>query len=261
MLLQARRRRACRRRDYAERGLAMARDAGDQRLRGAGARPAGQRGLPPTATWPGSASWPSEGVAIARTHRRPSPARRDAGRASPSPALARGRTAASGWRRWTASASPATTCSTADELHKLYGLDLHAGRLDEARAHLEEAIAARRGTRRRACACTSCASDLAILLLIEGRPAEAAPLVRRCLLVARRIGLRLDVSEVLFGAACCAAWQGDHARPRPACTAPPTPTSRAALADGSIGWSDLEQGLQEEEQARLRQQMGDRGVR
>ena len=44
--------------------------------------------------------------------------------------------------------------------------------------------------------------DLAILLLIDGKPAEAAPLVRRCLQVARRSGIRLDVCEVLFGAAC-----------------------------------------------------------
>ena len=80
--------------------------------------------------------------------------------------------------------------------------------------------------------------------------------MRRNLLEARRVGAGVDVAMVIFVAACCAAWQGQHqaaARLHGAADA----DIRTALADGSIGWTGLEQGLREAEQARLRQQMGE----
>ena len=81
-------------------------------------------------------------------------------------------------------------------------------------------------------------------------------MVRRNLLVARRIGAGVSIAMVLFAAACCVAWQGEMllaARLHGAADA----DIEAGLADGSIGWSDLEQRLREDEQGRLREQLGD----
>jgi hypothetical protein len=143
----------------------------------------------------------------------------------------------------------------ANELHMIYGLDLHAGLLDAARADITEAIATaeRLGAR---VFLYLMQTDLVILLLIEGKHEEAVPVVRGCLLTARRVGLHLDVSELLFGAACCTAWQGDHARAARLHGAADTEMS-AALAVGSIVWSGPEEELREREHDRLRRLMGD----
>jgi hypothetical protein len=93
-------------------------------------------------------------------------------------------------------------------------------------------------------------------LLIEGKPAEAVPLIRRCLQVARRSGIRLDVCEVLFGAACCAAWQQDELKAVRLHGAADVRIGYA-LADGSISWSPIEERLRVAEQARLREQVGE----
>ena len=74
--------------------------------------------------------------------------------------------------------------------------------------------------------------------------------------MARRIGLHLDVSELLFGAACCAAWQGDHVRAARLHGAADKDLS-AAIAVGSISLTDPERQLSEREQGSLRQIMGD----
>ena len=81
-------------------------------------------------------------------------------------------------------------------------------------------------------------------------------MIRRCLLTARRTGLHLDVSELLFGAACCAAWQGDHVRAARLHGAADQDMS-AAMAVGSITWTVPEQQLSERERGSLRQVMGD----
>jgi hypothetical protein len=128
----------------------------------------------------------------------------------------------------------------ASELHMLYGLDIREGLIEDARAHLEQAIALaeRLGDK------TSLyffRTDLCILLLIEGKHAEAAPMVRRCLLVARRLSVRLEVCEVLLAAACCAAWQGDQRRAaRPHATrrlAGPGRTNRLECLAGHVNKS------------------------
>ena len=141
------------------------------------------------------------------------------------------------------------------EMHQLAALDTRVGRLDDARAHLTEAIvtAERLGA---SAFVYFMRSDLGILLLIEGKPEEAAPVIRGCLLTARRVGLHLDVSELLFGAACCAAWQGDHVRAARLHGAADQDMS-AAIAVGSISLTDPERQLSEREQGRLRQIMGD----
>jgi predicted ATPase/class 3 adenylate cyclase len=143
----------------------------------------------------------------------------------------------------------------ANEMHMLYGLDMMAGRLGEARAHLTEAIA----TAERLGANVFLyfmQTDYVILLLMEGRHADAVPLVRSCLLTVRRMGLRLDVSQLLFGAACGSAWQGDRARAARLHGAAERLMS-AAIEVGLITWSGPEQQLRDREQATLRQLMGD----
>jgi hypothetical protein len=143
----------------------------------------------------------------------------------------------------------------ASELHSLYVLDLAAGLLSDARAHLEAAITAAEELGS-AVFLYFFRSDLAILLLIDGRHAEAEPVIRQCLLFARRTGVMLDVSQAIFGAACCAAWRGDYlkaARLHGAADA----DMRAALASKTISWSDAEQSLQRREQSTLRDLMGD----
>jgi predicted ATPase/class 3 adenylate cyclase len=144
----------------------------------------------------------------------------------------------------------------ANEMHMLYGLDLHAGLLDDARAHITEAIATaeRLGAR---VFLYFMQSDYIVLLLIEGRHQEAVPLVRNCLLAARRMGLRLDVSELLFAAACCAAWQGDHSRAARLYGAADQEIN-AAVELGSITWSGPELQLWEREQGGLRELMGEK---
>jgi hypothetical protein len=97
--------------------------------------------------------------------------------------------------------------------------------------------------------------DLAILLLIEDRPEDALPLVRRCLQVARRSGIRLDVCEVLFGAACCAAWQGDLLKSAELYGAADVRIGYA-LADGSVTWSPIEERLRQAEQGKVREVLG-----
>lgn len=144
---------------------------------------------------------------------------------------------------------------TVSALNNLHGLCLHAGLLDEGRRYLEDgiAIAEELGA---SLMLYFLRAELAIALLIDGRHADAAPLVRRNLLTARRIGVGVDVAMVVFAAACCAAWQGEHlvaARLHGAADA----DIRAGLADGTINWSVPERRLQEDEQGRLRQEMGD----
>jgi tetratricopeptide (TPR) repeat protein len=141
----------------------------------------------------------------------------------------------------------------ANEMHMLYGLDLHAGLLDDARAHITEAIATagRLGAR---VFLYFMQADYIVLLLIEGRHQEAVPLVRDCLLAARRMGLRLDASELLFAAACCAAWQGDHSRAARLYGAADQEIN-ASVELGSITWSGPELQLWEREQGALRELM------
>ena len=143
----------------------------------------------------------------------------------------------------------------ANELHMLYVLDIAEGGVEEARLHLEAAIAAAEGLGDEMYLYFF-RQDLAILLLLEGRHSDALPLVRRCLQVARRNGIRLDVCEVLFGAACCAAWQGDLPKAARLHGAADV-RIQYAIADGSISWQPLEEGLRQSEQSRLRELLGD----
>jgi predicted ATPase/class 3 adenylate cyclase len=141
------------------------------------------------------------------------------------------------------------------EMHQLAVLDLRAGRLDDAYAHLTEAIVTAEKLGAGAFVYFM-QTDFGILLLLQGQPEQAAPAIRGCLLTVRRVGLHLDVSELLFGAACVAAWQGDHVRAARLHGAADKDMS-AALAVGSITLTDAERQLGEREQGSLRQSLGD----
>jgi predicted ATPase/class 3 adenylate cyclase len=143
----------------------------------------------------------------------------------------------------------------ANEMHMLYGLDLRDRLFDDARAHITAAIETSEKLGAKVFL-YSMQSDFAILLLIEGKHEQAAPVVRSCLLMARRIGPHLDVSELLFGAACCTAWEGDYPRAARLHGAAETEMS-VALELGAISWSGPEQELRERERASLRKLMGD----
>jgi predicted ATPase len=140
------------------------------------------------------------------------------------------------------------------ELHHLYGLDLHAGLIENAAAYLTQSIrlAEQLGGD---LFLYFMRTDLGILLLIQDKPEEASPVIRRCLLLARRIGVRIDASEVIFGAACCTAWQGHYAGSAKLHGAADADI-RAALEVGTINWSKAEQDLREREQRQLRELMG-----
>ena len=142
----------------------------------------------------------------------------------------------------------------ANELHRLSGIDLVAGRTAAACARLEQAVELVEqlgdevflfGFR----------SDLGIMLLILGEPERSAPLLRQCLLVARRTGALLDVSQLIFGSACIAAWQGRRELAARLFGAAETDVA-AATADGSIRLTEPEQQLMDRELARLRGVMG-----
>ncbi len=143
----------------------------------------------------------------------------------------------------------------AHELHRLCVLDVAEGGVEEARLHLEAAIAAAEGLGDEMYLYLF-RQDLVILLLLEDRHSEALPLVRRCLQVARRSGIRVDVCQVLFGAACCAAWQGDLQKAARLHGAADVRIGYA-IADGSISWQPLEEGLRVAEQGKLRELLGD----
>jgi predicted ATPase/class 3 adenylate cyclase len=142
----------------------------------------------------------------------------------------------------------------ANELHSLAGFDMVDGRTQAACTRLEQAISLVEelgdevflfGFR----------CDLATMRLIDGEYELAAPLVRQCLLVARRTGVFLDVSQVIFGAACIAAWHGHHELAARLFGAADTDL-QAAMADRSIKWTEPEQELTAREHARLSELMG-----
>ncbi len=143
----------------------------------------------------------------------------------------------------------------ANELHSLYGIDLRARDFDSAYGHLAAAIrqVEQLGDQ---IFLFFFRSDLALLLLIMGRHADAVPVVRYCLLTARRVGMLLDVAQVLLAAACCATWQGhqvEAARLHGAADV----DMRAALANKTINFCEPERELQQRELALARERLGE----
>ena len=143
----------------------------------------------------------------------------------------------------------------ANVLQHLYGLDLVTGQLADANDYLEQAVdlAEQLGAD---LFLYFLQSDLGILRLIQERYAEAVPLIRRSLQIARRTGMRIDTSQLVLGAACCIAWQGDYDRAARLHGAADCDLSQS-IELGSIKWSAPEQGMREREQRKLRELMGD----
>jgi hypothetical protein len=142
----------------------------------------------------------------------------------------------------------------ASELNHQFGVSLHAGRLDEASAYLEESIGLFEKVGGDVLVHLA-RGNLALLRLLQDRHAEAVPLVRTCLLVKRRLGPGFPGGELIFAAACCAAWQGDYSRAASLHGAGDRDIA-ASLENRSISWSDREQQLREREQSRLRELLG-----
>ena len=163
--------------------------------------------------------------------------------------------AVSGLRRWSASRRAGDDLLVANVLHHLYGLDLVTGELADANDYLEQAVtlAEQLGAD---LFLYFLRSDLGILRLIQERYADAVPLIRRSLQIARRTGMRIDTSQLVLGAACCATWQGDDDRAARLHGAADADLSRS-IELGSIKWSAPEQGMREREQRKLRELMGD----
>jgi len=97
---------------------------------------------------------------------------------------------------------------------------------------------------------------LALLRLFQRRHAEAVPLVRTCLPVRRRLGPGVPGGELIFAAACCAAWEGDPDRAARLHGAGDKDIA-ASLENRSINWPDVEQQLREREQGKLQEQLGE----
>ncbi len=141
------------------------------------------------------------------------------------------------------------------ELNNRFGLEMHSGQIDEASASLEEAIVrAERLGGDLILHFLRC--NLALLRLIQSRYAEAASLVRNCLLTSRRLGPGVGSGELIFAAACVATWQGDDLRAA-RLTGAGDADIDASLAIRTINWSEAEQSLREREQGRLRERLGD----
>jgi predicted ATPase/class 3 adenylate cyclase len=147
----------------------------------------------------------------------------------------------------------------ASELNHLFGLCLQRGRLDEGSAYLEEAIEFFE-TLGGDLLVYFARGNLALLRLIQGRHAEAVSLVRTCLQVRRRLGPGVPGGDLIFAAACCAAWEGDPDRAARLHGAGDKDIT-ASLENRSINWPDVEQQLREREQGKLQEQLGEAAYR
>ncbi len=143
----------------------------------------------------------------------------------------------------------------AGALSHLFSLSVQLGRLDESNGYVEEStrifelLGGNLLTYLARC-------NLALLRLLQGRPAEAAPLVRTCLLLRRRLGPGIPGGEILFAAACCASSAGDLDRAARLHGGGDKEIA-ASLENRSINWPDAEQQLRERDQGRLRELLGE----
>jgi hypothetical protein len=143
------------------------------------------------------------------------------------------------------------------ELYALAGIDLAEGSIGDARVRVAEAIALAEDLGAELFLYFY-RSDLLVMLLADGEVAGAEALLRSCLQTARRIGLRLEMAGLLFGSACCATWHHDLRRASQLHGAADAAIA-AAVAAGIVRWTPFEEALRSEDQARLRELMGDEG--
>ncbi len=144
---------------------------------------------------------------------------------------------------------------TAAELNIKFSMHLHAGQVEEGSAVLEEAGTLVEGLGGELML-HFLRCNLALLRLVQDRYAEAATLVRGCLRTARRLGSGVGSGELIFAAACIAAWEGDDLRAARLHGAGDADID-ASLEIRTINWSDAEQGVRARVQAALRDRLGD----
>ena len=234
--------------------LAMARELGDRRLEA--------RALRSWPSWPSSSGdldrlrrLASEGVAIARETGDVQLLGELLTCLSPS-AVPMPRTAALRLEALDCFRQSGDDLFAANEMHSCTAWTSRPGVLDDAWAHITEAIAAAESL-----------GAKVFLYFMQDRLVDPAADRGQARGGARRwsgaacwwrggCGMHLDVCEVLFGAACCTAWQGDLVRAARLHGAADKDMS-AAIAVGSVSWSGAEQELGEREQASLRRLMGD----
>ena len=144
----------------------------------------------------------------------------------------------------------------ATQLHHLYGENLQSrSRLAEAEGISSQAIALAEPLGDEVFLFMFM-MDRAVLLLITGKPAEATPLVRRCLLVIRRLGLLFAVGEELMAAACVGRLSRSARAAARLHGAADTAIARE-IAEHTIAWSDAEQDLRQRTQDKLRMLLGE----
>jgi predicted ATPase len=132
---------------------------------------------------------------------------------------------------------------------------LHAGRVEEGSASMEEAVAlAEEFGGDFMLHFLRC--NLTLLRLIQGRYADAATLLRGCLLTSRRFGPGVGSGELIFAAACVAGRQGDDLHAARLHGAGDADIDKS-LEMRTINWSAAEQGVREREQTALRDRLGD----
>ena len=142
-----------------------------------------------------------------------------------------------------------------NELNNVFSMYLHAGRLEDGMPYLEEAVALAENVGGEMLQ-NILGSNLALMRLVQGRQAEAVPLVRKALLTGRRLGPSSPVGEMIFAAACCAVYQGDYLRAAKLFGAGDADID-TALAVHMIKWSAAEENLRAREQRLVREQLGD----
>ncbi len=98
--------------------------------------------------------------------------------------------------------------------------------------------------------------DRSLLMLLQRQYERAEPLVRRCLLTCRRIGMLFAVSEVLLGAAIIASWRGHCEKAAQLFGAADVAISRE-VSEKVISWNDVERAMQDRETTQLRTTMGE----
>jgi predicted ATPase/class 3 adenylate cyclase len=143
----------------------------------------------------------------------------------------------------------------ASELNHKFSMEVHAGLIDEGGASLEEALALSEAVGGELLL-HFIRANMVLLRLIQGQYAEAAPLLRGCLLTSRRRGPGVGSGELIFAAACIAAWQGDDARAARLHGAGDVDID-TSLEIRTINWSDAEQRVRAREQDALRSRLGE----
>jgi len=142
-----------------------------------------------------------------------------------------------------------------NELTHLFGIELRAGNVEAAAQYLEESVALA-DTVGGELLQHLVRTNLVLMRLIQGRHAEAEPMMRKILLMGRRLGPGIPIGEMIFAAACCTAYQGDYLRAAKLHGAGDADID-AGLAMRIINWTEAEQRLREREQRLVREQLGD----